>query len=94
MCVDMPRHSSAAMPPSLEVTSATAVVRLHGRSSRWIGGDKRERYQYDYTGAELSQWADNARALAGRADEVHVIVNTCCSGAAQRAAAGLREALR
>jgi len=94
VCVDMPRHSPAAMPPDLEVTSATAVIRLHGRSDRWAEGDKRERYEYAYTPAELTEWADAARTLAERADEVHVIVNTCCAGAAQRAAAGLQEILR
>jgi uncharacterized protein YecE (DUF72 family) len=93
VCVDMPQHSPAAMPPDLEVTSTTAMIRLHGRSSRWIEGDKRERYEHEYSSAELKQWADNARLLAERADEVHVIFNNCCAGAAQRAAAGLREAL-
>lgn len=90
VCVDMPQHSPAAMPPDLEITAATAVIRLHGRSGRWADGDKRERYQYSYTAAELEQWSANARALAERADEVHVIVNTCCAGAAQRAAAQLQ----
>jgi uncharacterized protein YecE (DUF72 family) len=94
VCVDMPQYSDAAMPPDLEVTASTAVIRLHGRSERWIDGDKRERYQYEYSPPELRRWAANARHLAREAEHVHLIVNTCCAGAAQRAATDLRTALR
>ncbi|HEX4791914.1 MAG TPA: DUF72 domain-containing protein [Actinospica sp.] len=94
VCVDMPQHPDTAMPSDLEVTAATAVIRLHGHSERWIDGDKRERYQYDYSPPELRRWAANARHLARQTEQVHVIVNTCCAGAAQRAAADLRTALR
>jgi uncharacterized protein YecE (DUF72 family) len=77
VCVDMPQHSDAAMPPDLEVTASTAVIRLHGHSERWIDGDKRERYQYDYSPPELRRWAANALHLAREAEHVHLIVNTC-----------------
>lgn len=93
VCVDMPRHSPAAMPATLEVTAPTAVVRLHGQSRRWLEGDKRERYRYDYTPAELRSWAERALRLAERAERVHMIVNTCCAGAAQRGAAELQRAV-
>jgi uncharacterized protein YecE (DUF72 family) len=93
VCVDMPQYSRTAMPPNLEVTAATAVIRLHGRSEHWADGDERERYRYDYSSPELRQWATNARELSRRAERVHVIVNTCCAGAAQRAATDLRTAL-
>ena len=93
VCVDMPQHSPTAMPPDLEVTAATSVVRLHGRSEHWADGDKRERYRYDYEPHELRRWAANARELARQAEQVHVIFNTCCAGAAQRAAGDLRTAL-
>jgi uncharacterized protein YecE (DUF72 family) len=56
-------------------------------------GDKRERYRYDYSPPELCQWAANARELARRAEQVHVIVNACRAGAAQSTAADLRTAL-
>jgi uncharacterized protein YecE (DUF72 family) len=93
VCVDMPQHSRTAMPPDLEATAATAVIRLHGRSKQWADGGKRERYRYDYSPDELRHWAANARELAQRAEQVHVIVNTCCAGAAQRAATDLRTTL-
>jgi uncharacterized protein YecE (DUF72 family) len=93
VCVDMPQHSPTAMPPDLEATAATAVIRLHGRSKHWADGDKRERYRYEYSPEELRQWATNARELTRRAEQVHIIVNTCCAGAAQRAASELRTVL-
>lgn len=93
VCVDMPQHSSTAMPTDLEVTAATAVIRLHGRSEHWADGDKRERYRYEYGSDELRRWAANARELARCAEQVHVIFNNCCAGAAQRAAGELRTGL-
>lgn len=91
VCVDMPQSHPEAMPLLLAATADTAMVRLHGRSGRWVGGDKRERYRYEYSPAELDAWADRARQLTESADSVHVIFNNCCGGAAQRAAAGLRD---
>jgi uncharacterized protein YecE (DUF72 family) len=93
VCVDMPDHSPTAMPATLEVTAPTAVVRMHGRSPQWLTGDKRERYRYDYTPAELETWATRADWLAQRADQVHMILNTCCAGAAQRTATQLQAAV-
>ena len=94
VCVDMPQHSPAAMPADLEVTADTAVIRLHGRSEQWIAGDKRDRYRYDYSAQEILHWASSARELAGRSEQVHVIFNNCCAGAAQRAASDLRTGSR
>ena len=89
VCVDMPQSHPDAVPPLLAVTAETAVVRLHGHSPDWRNGNKEERYRYDYSADELADWAAKARLLAQQADDVHVVLNTCCSGAAQRAAAEL-----
>lgn len=91
VCVDMPQSHPGAMPLLLAATADTAVVRLHGRGGQWAGGDKRERYRYEYSAAELDAWAQCARQLTETADTVHLIFNNCCGGAAQRAAAGLRD---
>ena len=91
VCVDMPQSHPDAMPLLLAATADTAVVRLHGRSEQWIGGDKRERYRYEYSATELDAWAECARQLSKCADSVHMVFNNCCGGAAQRAAAGLRD---
>jgi uncharacterized protein YecE (DUF72 family) len=68
-------------------------VRLHGHSDNWAVGGKEERYRYDYTPEELAQWALWARELSKNAEEVHIVLNTCCAGAAQRDAAQLRDLL-
>jgi uncharacterized protein YecE (DUF72 family) len=91
VCVDMPQEHPGAMPLLLAATADTAMVRLHGRSEQWATGDKRERYRYEYSAAELDAWADCARQLSETAESVHVVFNNCCGGAAQRAAAGLCE---
>ena len=89
VCVDMPQSHPDAVPPLLAVTADTAVIRLHGRSSKWRSGSKEERYRYEYSAEELTEWAANARLLAQQADDVHVVLNTCCAGAAQHSAAQL-----
>jgi uncharacterized protein YecE (DUF72 family) len=93
VCVDMPQAHPGSVPPLLAVTSDTAVIRLHGHSSDWSGGSKEDRYRYEYSAAELAEWAGRAQQLAQQADDVHVVVNTCCAGAAQRSAAQLRDLL-
>ncbi|MBS2963160.1 DUF72 domain-containing protein [Actinocrinis puniceicyclus] len=93
VCVDMPQEHPGAMPLLLAATADTALVRLHGRSAQWSGGDKRERYRHEYTAAELDDWARRARELSRLAGSVHVVCNNCCGGAAQRAAAGLLDRL-
>jgi uncharacterized protein YecE (DUF72 family) len=93
VCVDMPQSHKGAMPPLVAVTAGKAVIRLHGRSQAWAGGSKEERYRYEYTAAELASWADQARRLSQEVDEIHIVLNTCCAGAAQRAAARLRDLL-
>lgn len=93
VCVDMPQSHPDSVPPLLEVTAATAVIRLHGHSPAWVGGSKEDRYRYEYPPAELAEWASRARLLAKDADDVHVVVNTCCAGAAQRAATRLVDLL-
>jgi uncharacterized protein YecE (DUF72 family) len=93
VCVDMPQGLSESVPPLLAVTSETAVIRLHGRSPDWRGGSKEDRYRYEYSADELTEWATRARKLAEQADDVHVVVNTCCAGTAQRTAAQLSDLL-
>ena len=93
VCVDMPQSHPDAVPPLLATTADTAVIRLHGRSPTWSGGNKEERYRYEYPPDELTEWATRAHQLAQQSDDVHVIVNTCCAGAAQRAAEQLLDLL-
>ncbi len=90
----MARTLPASIPPIARVTRPQlAVVRFHGRSDAWGTGTKEDRFRHDYTPAELSEWTPRVRALAGRADEVHVLFNNCCSDAAVRAARSMRDLL-
>jgi uncharacterized protein YecE (DUF72 family) len=77
--VDEPQLGSAAMPPHLAVTSPKlAVVRMHGRNYKtWYkkGTTSADRFDYLYREEELLEWVPRVRALADRAQEVHVLFN-------------------
>lgn len=60
-CVDQPRLAGLA-PPFFLATGETGYVRMHGRNSaNWWTGDNVTRYEYDYSDAELNEWADVVR---------------------------------
>ncbi|MFC4034096.1 DUF72 domain-containing protein [Streptomyces polygonati] len=94
VAVDMVQTLPTSVPPIARVTTpALAVVRFHGRSSAWGTGTKEERFRHSYTPGELSEWTPRIRALADRAQEVHVLFNNCCADAAVRAAESMGELL-
>jgi uncharacterized protein YecE (DUF72 family) len=79
VCVDSPRIDVAsAMPPIVEVTSdALAYVRMHGRNAEtWTKGKTvAERFDHQYTDAELEEWVGPVIDMAERAQEVAVVMN-------------------
>ncbi len=81
VCVDMPQGFDSSMPPTAVATAKDlAVVRFHGRDpAAWsaTGGTAAERFKYDYSRAELQEWAPRVEGLAGQARETHVIMNNC-----------------
>ena len=84
VCVDMPQGHRDSIPPVLAATAPDlAVVRLHGHSDKWDSRDIHERFGYRYTEAELEEWAPKVRALAGDAEETHVLFNNCYRDYAQ-----------
>ncbi|GAA3749786.1 uncharacterized protein YecE (DUF72 family) [Spinactinospora alkalitolerans] len=93
VCVDMPQGHASSVPPVAAVTSDLAVVRFHGRSRHWESGDKRARFGYRYSDAELREWVPRLRHLAAEADSTHVLMNNCLRDYAQRNAARLTELL-
>ncbi|MEU1186452.1 DUF72 domain-containing protein [Streptomyces sp. NPDC005859] len=94
VAVDMRQSLPSAVPPVTPVTcERLAVVRLHGRSPAWGTGSKEDRFRHDYTDGELREWVPRARALAARAERVHVLFNTCCGDSAVRAAERMRALL-
>ncbi|MFI9150349.1 DUF72 domain-containing protein [Streptomyces sp. NPDC053367] len=87
VAVDMPQDFAGAVPPVTPVTTPRlSVVRFHGRSAAWEGGDKEERYRHAYGDGELAEWVPRLHELAGQAEQVHVLFNNCCGDAAVRAA--------
>ncbi|MEH0552004.1 DUF72 domain-containing protein [Streptomyces sp. B21-101] len=94
VAVDMEQSLPTAVPPVTPVTcERLAVVRLHGRSPHWGTGSKEDRFRHEYGPGELDEWAPRIRALARRAEQVHVLFNNCCGDAAVRAAARMRARL-
>ena len=79
VAVDAPRIDVAsAMPPIVEVTTpALAYVRLHGRNPHtWTTGRSvAEKYDYEYSDAELEEWIGPVLDMAERAQEVAVVFN-------------------
>ncbi|MFC4016501.1 DUF72 domain-containing protein [Micromonospora sp. GCM10011542] len=93
VCVDMPQGNPSSVPPILFTTAEPAVVRFHGHSDDWRGGDKQEKFRYAYDEGELRHWARLLSELARPADELHVLFNNCCAGQAQRDATRLAQLL-
>jgi len=80
------------VPPVVRLTGSIAYVRFHGRNERtwWTrgGGD---RYDYDYSPAELETWVRKIRELAERSRQVYVFFNNCHAGQAARNALLMRD---
>lgn len=77
--IDQPLFD-ASLGPSAVTTNRVAYLRLHGRNAaNWFRRDatRDERYDYDYSAAELVPWAERAARLAGvdAVDEVAVVFN-------------------
>ena len=93
---DEPQIPHDTVPPIPAVTNpALAYVRLHGRNAAaWYrGGSGGARYDYDYSAAELAEWARIVEDLARQAREVHVLFNNNAKGAGTRNALALGQLL-
>jgi len=103
--IDQPSLGST-LPPTEHVTSRIAYIRLHGRNARnWFSRENRmggaaaersagsARYDYYYSMAELRPWADRARRMAKRAEEVFIIANNHYRGKGPANALMLKSAL-
>jgi uncharacterized protein YecE (DUF72 family) len=93
VCVDMPQGYKDSIPPVLAATAGLAVLRLHGHSGKWTSKDIHERFGYDYSDAELSEWAPKVRSLAEDAQTTDVLFNNCYRDNAQRNARHLADLL-
>ncbi|HTV84237.1 MAG TPA: DUF72 domain-containing protein [Dyella sp.] len=94
--LDMPQGFPNSLPPIWEVTNpALAIVRFHGRNtSTWdVKGQTAasDRFDYDYSDAELQTFAEPIRRLADQADRVQGIFNNNNEDQGQRNAETLTE---
>ncbi len=83
VCVDMPQGHASSVPPVVAATADLAVVRFHGHSDKWTSKNIYDRFGYDYSEAELAEWAPRINDLGGQAGETHVLLNNCYRNYAQ-----------
>ena len=95
VCVDAPRSDAKnLMPPIVEVTSPRlAYLRLHGRNAAaWnTGRTVAERFDHEYSDAEMEEWVEPVLDMADRAQEVAVVFNNNARDHALRNAARFGE---
>ena len=83
------------VPPVAHVTTDTAYVRFHGRNAdNWWGRGGGDRYDYDYSRDELTEWVERVRVLADKAKQTYLFFNNCHAGQAARNAKLMEELLR
>ncbi|HWB35297.1 MAG TPA: DUF72 domain-containing protein [Rugosimonospora sp.] len=93
VCVDMPQGYRNSVPPLVEATAPTAVMRFHGHSDKWTAKNVLDRFDYDYSEKELSDWVPKLRRLADETDRTYVVMNNCRGDQAQRNGAQLLDLL-
>jgi uncharacterized protein YecE (DUF72 family) len=69
------------VPPIVAATSrALAMIRFHGHNAEnWEkqGITAAERFRYLYSEEELEKWVEPAKELAGKSQQLHVLMNNC-----------------
>ncbi|MFH1775278.1 MAG: DUF72 domain-containing protein [Chloroflexota bacterium] len=82
-CVDEPRLANL-LPPLAEATSDIGYIRFHGRNSAkwWQHEQAYERYDYNYTPEELSEWRPKIRKLDSLTEKTFVFANNHWRGQA------------
>lgn len=80
VCVDEPQGFRSSVPPVTAATARVAEIRFHGRNAEtWEmkGITAAERFRYDYSRKELTEWVPRVRELADQAESVSVLMNNC-----------------
>ncbi|MFH1502831.1 MAG: DUF72 domain-containing protein [Candidatus Eisenbacteria bacterium] len=73
------------LPPIAQATTDTGYVRFHGRNAaNWWGRGGGDRYDYDYSAEELSEWSQKLLTLEERVKKVYAFFNNCHAGHAAR----------
>ncbi len=78
--VDEP-HLKGLVPPVVAATTDTGYVRFHGRNAKnWWGKGGGDRYDYDYSAKELSEWSEKLLKLEEKVKKVYAFFNNCHAG--------------
>ena len=82
--VDEPRLKGLLPPIAIVTSDQVGYVRFHGRNAGkwWEHDDPSERYDYLYTGEELSDWRDKILGMAAKAKDIFVMFNNHRGGKA------------
>ncbi|MFH1540139.1 MAG: DUF72 domain-containing protein [bacterium] len=74
------------LPPVARATTRVAYVRFHGRNKDdwWHPREGSDRYNYDYSNEELSEWVDPILKIEKKNDCVLLFFNNCHFGRAPR----------
>ncbi|MGE5529420.1 MAG: DUF72 domain-containing protein [Patescibacteria group bacterium] len=93
-CVDEPRLRGL-FPPLAVATSEIGYLRFHGRNAAkwWRHEYAWERYDYDYSQAELEEWLPKMEDLNRNTTRTFVLMNNCHAGHAVRNALRLQALL-
>lgn len=92
--VDEPRLEGL-IPPVMKTTGDTTYLRLHGRNEIdwWKPRPGHDRYDYDYSAAELEEWVGPIREAAKKSAKILIFFNNCHLGHAPRNALKMMEML-
>lgn len=93
-CVDEP-HMKGLIPPIAVATAPIAYVRFHGRNAQkwWHHDEAYERYNYQYSPEELTEWVPKIEKLENTAQNTFIFTNNHYRGAAITTAHQLKEML-
>lgn len=94
-CVDEPRLRGL-FPPLALATNTIGYIRFHGRNAAkwWRHEEAWERYDYDYSQAELAEWIPRIRKVSARTERTFVLMNNCHAGYAVQNALRLQAMLQ
>ncbi len=93
VAVDQPslRSLSKARPA---VTNTIGYVRFHGRNAAtWYDPKQGDRYDWNYSDAELESWIQRVHALEKRSETTYLFFNNCHAGQAIKSALRMKKFL-
>jgi uncharacterized protein YecE (DUF72 family) len=83
------------IPPQTLVTNGIGYIRFHGRNrNHWWNPSEGDRYDYEYSVAELREWLPLVENIAQCASDTYLFFNNCHMGQAVKNAKMMRDMIR